>query len=643
MRRARGVCWRIRVGLALCAGLCWAHAQARAPADGAALHFTQAQMLQLDGGSFAPPPAQVEAEGPSGEWKDVALPHVALYRDGVGAVPGSSEFVTTWYRFTLDARFAGRVPQSIQLYLPRWQTIGQVAVFGDGKLLFNSRGGPVWNGFNHPLWVPLAGTEGATLPRTVLIRLSSARAAGGAISSAWVGAHDDLVWRYRTRTWLQRDLPYIASGAFLALGLFSLVVWAVRRKETVYGLFFASSVLFYVRCLHYHWGQEPIPFPEDWFGWATINSLGWFLLAVYFFGFRLHDRTYPWLERGFVALALFSTIVMLPPLKAVPLAVLVSPLAYLAMLLGSVVLICAGLWAAWRARSRDALVLACFNMCMLPMGLHDLLLANFRVGAESIYLVPYGGIGNFLIFLLIIARRYAGALDAAGQAQARLAHRLQEREAELAGSYERLRVAEAERTLSQERRRLMQDMHDGLGSSLMSALRMVEHGRIGEAEVAQVLKECIDDLKLTIDSLEPVEADLLLLLATLRFRLEPRLENTGLKLHWEVGEVHALEWLDPRGALHILRMLQEAFTNVIKHAQATEIRLSTASDGEGVLVRIADNGRGLPADAGQRGGKGLDNLRRRAQAIGARLQWAPVERGTCFELWLPRQAPAAAA
>ena len=435
-------------------------------------------------------------------------------------------------------------------------------------------------------------------------------------------------------------MPYISSGAFLVLGLFSLAVWAVRRKETVYGLFFASSLLFYVRCLHYHWGREPIPVPEAWFGWATVNALGWFLLTVYLFGFRLHGRTYPWMERGFIALTAFATLVMLPPLHAVKLAALIAPLAYLAMLVASALLICTAAWAAWRARARDALVLALFNLCVLPLGLHDLLLQGYKVSVESVYLVPYAGIGNFAIFLWIIGRRYIGALHDAGQAQARLERRLRERETELAASYDRLRVAEAERTLSQERTRLMQDMHDGLGSSLMSALRMVEQGRITEAEVAQVLKECIDDLKLTIDSLEPVEADLLLLLATLRFRLEPRLENTGLKLHWEVSEILPLEWLDPHGALHILRMLQEAFTNVIKHAQATEIRVSTASEGDNVVVRISDNGRGFAADAQERGGKGLGNLRRRAQAIGARLHWVALERGTCFEMWLPRQAPA---
>lgn len=57
---------------------------------------------------------------------------------------------------------------------------------------------------------------------------------------------------------------------------------------------------------------------------------------------------------------------------------------------------------------------------------------------------------------------------------------------------------------------------------MISAIRSVEQGNADDTKVSQILKECLGDLKLTIDSMEPVETDLLLLLATLRFRLEPR-------------------------------------------------------------------------------------------------------------------------
>ncbi len=60
-----------------------------------------------------------------------------------------------------------------------------------------------------------------------------------------------------------------------------------------------------------------------------------------------------------------------------------------------------------------------------------------------------------------------------------------------------------DKILSDERQRLTQEIHHGLGSSQFSAVCIFESWRIGEADIAEVQKGCIDDLKLAIDSMEP--------------------------------------------------------------------------------------------------------------------------------------------
>lgn len=207
---------------------------------------------------------------------------------------------------------------------------------------------------------------------------------------------------------------------------------------------------------------------------------------------------------------------------------------------------------------------------------------------------------------------------------------------DLADTHAKLQKIEHKKTLEQERQRLMQDMHDGLGSSLISALRVVERGKMDCTELALVLKGCIDDLKLAIDSMEPVDKNLLLLLATLRFRLGPRLESAGIKLQWQVGNVPIVEWLDPKSALHILRILQEAITNIIKHTTSTEVNVSTRLEDGWVLVMIADNGRGFDLAKGFASkGKGLSGQKYRAAAIGAEINWKSNNTGTCLTLKLP--------
>lgn len=247
----------------------------------------------------------------------------------------------------------------------------------------------------------------------------------------------------------------------------------------------------------------------------------------------------------------------------------------------------------------------------------------------STYQILTLGIGIYFITLLGQAKNSARATRAAIEVRF-----------ELADSHAKLRTIEHKQTLEQERQRLMQDMHDGLGSSLISALRVVEHSKMDASELADVLKGCIDDLKLAIDSMEPVDDNLLLLLATLRFRLGPRLESTGIALLWQVEKIPALPWLDPKNALHILRILQETFANIIKHTQATEVSVATYTEGDYVVVTVSDNGQGfLLEQALSNGGMGLSGQKSRATAIGGEIDWRTSANGTCVSLRLPISRP----
>jgi signal transduction histidine kinase len=58
-----------------------------------------------------------------------------------------------------------------------------------------------------------------------------------------------------------------------------------------------------------------------------------------------------------------------------------------------------------------------------------------------------------------------------------------------------------------------------------------------------------------------------------------------------VRDLPPLAWLDANASLQVLRILQEALTNVVKHAQASRIRVETAFDDDSVVVRVTDRSR----------------------------------------------------
>jgi signal transduction histidine kinase len=164
----------------------------------------------------------------------------------------------------------------------------------------------------------------------------------------------------------------------------------------------------------------------------------------------------------------------------------------------------------------------------------------------------------------------------------------------------------------------------------------VEQGELTQAEVAAALRECIDDLRLTIDSLEPTDHDLLPVLGNLRYRLDDRLKRQGIDLDWQVKEVPHLDCLTPQNVLHVLRILQEAFTNVLLHARASYVRVETGVDESRgkVYIRVRDNGSGFSGER-ERTGHGLANMRRRAKVIGGDLDISPSTSGTTLSLLLP--------
>ncbi|MEY4952057.1 MAG: hypothetical protein RL299_481, partial [Pseudomonadota bacterium] len=213
---------------------------------------------------------------------------------------------------------------------------------------------------------------------------------------------------------------------------------------------------------------------------------------------------------------------------------------------------------------------------------------------------------------------------------------LGEREAELAANYaQRAELARRE-TLVAERQRLMRDMHDGIGGQLMSLLFAARKKPLPQAELTESLQQVIDELRLIIDSLDTVGETLGTALATFRARIEPRLSAAGIELRWTNSLPDRLDGLGPREVLQIFRIVQEAVTNVIKHANSPTLDIAiTQSDAadEVVSITIADAGKGGPVAAGA--GHGIGNMTARAQAIGGSLVIDSSDAGTRLVLLVP--------
>jgi signal transduction histidine kinase len=576
-------------------------------------------------------PAELLPPEDAARWTAVRLP------DGRGrpahqSLSDADRVQMRWYR----VRAVDQLPGPHALYLPR-VTAAAATVLMDGPNGWHplwDRSMPARDGASAVLWLPLPGP--ASHAAELIIAVPVLDPADALVSRAWLGPLDALQEQVDSRNWMLRVLPQVVCLTLLVLGLFGLVLWLQHPRETVYALFALGAAVWTLRSL-YHFVSPPAgAVARAWFWWMTHLSMAGAVAFVLIFALHFARRRPPWLERALMAVVGVLGLVSLPLWPQAMDRVLPLYLASAVMGIAGTLYVTRLAWLEATGELR-LMALALWVGCAL--GGHDLLVMGGWAWIEHPYFMPLAALVVMISFLHEVQRRLAGTVQEALFENSQLQISLEAQTEAMREQHARLREAEQQQALLLERQRLMADMHDGLGSSLLSALVAVEQGQMSQEKVVEVLRECVDDLRLVIDSLEPIGHDLVSLLATMRYRLGKRLQVGGLKLEWDVQDLPPLAWLEPPDALHVLRLLQEALNNVLKHAQASRVRIVTRDHGSYVEIRVEDDGAGFDAETFQQG-RGLRSQQRRAQHLGGKLRVdSSPGLGTRLALRLPVERP----
>lgn len=244
-----------------------------------------------------------------------------------------------------------------------------------------------------------------------------------------------------------------------------------------------------------------------------------------------------------------------------------------------------------------------------------------------------------LCYTVAVSRYLVRNLSRAEQSNEELEAVILSKTAALENSYSLLRERDRENARSEEREHLLREMHDGLGAQLMTALRGVERGVMPREQVLQALQDSLDDLRLLMDSTD-LGRTLAGALVAWRSRWSPRLSSLGIALQWQLDDALEFVQLAPDTVLQIMRIIQEATVNVVKHSQANQITLRTTKAQTLLTIEITDNGVGMTSDTPRSGARGLSNMRARAALIMARLNVtvgsnAGLNAGLTVQLCLP--------
>lgn len=203
-----------------------------------------------------------------------------------------------------------------------------------------------------------------------------------------------------------------------------------------------------------------------------------------------------------------------------------------------------------------------------------------------------------------------------------------------------------------ERTRLSREVHDVLGGMLTSAKmdlsrivrRTVELPELHAiaVDLVSLLQQTIDTARAISEQMRPASLGLLGLPEALRQALQQFGQRHALATAADIEA--GLPALSEDTATQLYRIVQEALTNVARHAQASRVELSLRRDEGGLQLRLADDGRGIDAVPRRPGAIGLFSMAERALEIGATLDVAPGTRGgTVLTLQLPSGAAQGAA
>jgi signal transduction histidine kinase len=576
---------------------------ARAEPASAPLTLRQAEAARGGWGDAAPP-----ASG----WAPVALPDNWARRwpahDGV-----------VWYRLRWEQPDP---PAPIGLLLP-WTNMAS-AVWVNGIEVHRDAhlADPLSRGWHTPLYRRLAPPLLLPGENTVLVRVSGMAAYQGGMAPVTVGDPGQVHARYRREHWARQDLQLVGVTVASVIALFFGALWAMRPREKAYG-WFSLMTFFWALFECNHVATEPWPLPST-DAWQAANTsallafAGCFALFVLRYGRRRMPRT----ERALFAVIALGCIDLWTTDRA-QMALhrdLWTSVAALIVIGGALLSSAANLLRT--ARPQPGLV----PILLLIVGVtvRDLLVFLQLVDG-SLY---YSGVASHVLLVgvaLLLARRFTHALEHTESFNARLLAQAESAKAELRESLEREHALKLLHARAHERVNLASDLHDGLGGMLVGSIATLEHAAapVPQAQMLAMLKSLRDDLRLIIDATGQQTGLQVLgeVIAPLRHRITELFEASGIRCRWHLSEVDDLT-LDASLNIGVLRFLQEALTNALKHSGAQQVDVHIQRIHTHLRLDVSDDGRGFQEAAlGAHTGNGLRNMRTRAGRLGAQVQW----------------------
>ncbi len=452
---------------------------------------------------------------------------------------------------------------------------------------------------------------------TLLVRVSGLARYQPGLGGVVAGEPAALAASHASARLVRLDLQMFSLAVSATLGCFFFALWFMRRDEAAYGWFGLMTLAWCWVALN-QVVTTPWPF-ADTDGWERANSIALIVYSAAYtmFILRYAERRLPRYEPMLWAAVLVGALVML----AVPVRLIAETRNVLTIAQACNFFVTSGafVWFAARRGRTDQRIVAVSVAVFFAAGVHDLLTFvgvlddNFYYGALTAQL-------QMIAMALMLAWRFVVTLRRVERFNDDLNLGIAAARAELGQTLTRQHELEVANARLAERVRLAHDLHDGLGGTIVSAIAEHEYapGTLPEGRALAILKELRDDLRIIIDAASSQELGEYALagqFGSLRHRLMRLFERQRVACHWTLDGIEGLRLPGARG-LDLLRIVQEALTNVLKHSQASQASVELRRHGDTLWLAVTDNGIGFDSAEPSHGGAGMRSMRARAARLG---------------------------
>lgn len=564
-------------------------------------------------------------------YEPIKLPNFDLYRN-------RTEIVELSYRFKIHKEDIPQVTDDsvIALYIPRFTNslrlkVGGTIVDDMFAAEFGLSRDDVhrWN-WNRPVFYTVPTTllfqEGQS-NGTVQISIRGFPQQRTGLFSFYVGPPATLRPAYLKRLWLTQGTAQTALVVIIIAAVSIFVIWNLLKRPSQYLWLFFAWLSLIPTGLYFVLNEAIISYR------FTTSIM---MLAISAFGFCTHKYINRSLNVHLPHQEVLHTIYMT---ILIVLTVIIRDKNFLSIIalfqIGTVIWAFCMLTNIWRFRRHtyetSFIIIFILHAAIVALSLHDGIYFFIMPAPDSMYLLQLRPLIMALISISLVTSTLVNSLTKVESLNETLQARIDAKIVELSLSYADLAETRRRQAIDQERQRIMMDLHDGVGGHLVNTIAYIENSRIDDPKLKFALEDTLRDLGLMVDSLENTDS-VSTLLGMFRSRVEPLLDQNNIVFNWKIGDEPVLPQRGPSQNLTLLRIVQEAVTNSIKHANATVITVCTDSQS----VIISDNGCGLSTTVEHpnalRNGLGLKSMQVRAGKLFANFNVVSDRTGTTITL-----------